>query len=269
MTLKPRADEYLKDGVIFCEKCHTPRSWTSPDGEMQGYCACACMKESYTKRIEEERQRQKMEWLNQLKRNSLLGRRYENSSFDKLDLNRPESFIRAKTRCEKFCANWYEVEERGLGMYLFGPSGTGKTELTACICNYLLEKKVTVLVTNFLEVSKRLRSAFTTGQETEEEIIKRFAEVALLIIDDIGTEKVVKGESETFMQERIYDIINRRYVNMKPTIFTSNYSIEELINERGVIQKTVDRINEMSSAVMRLEGSSYRSTKIKQEEKIF
>ena len=270
MTLEPRKGEYLKNGIIFCSKCHTQRSWTSPDGEMTVRCACKCMSEAYDKSQEDKQQQERLARLSELKRNSIIGARYENSTFEKLDLDRPISFQIAKVRCENFCKNWEEVKKLGLGMYLFGHDyGTGKTELTACIRNYLLERNVMVLVTNFLEISKRLRKAFATGEETEEDIIKKFAEVDLLVIDDIGTEKVIKGENETFMQERIYDILNRRYSNYKPTIFTSNYSIEELLHDRGLAQKTIDRINEMSSAVIELEGTSYRLKNLEKQQKVF
>ena len=67
------------------------------------------------------------------------------------------------------------------------------------------------------------------------------------------------------MQEKIYDIINRRYANKMPTIFTSNYSIQDLINDRGLEVKTADRIAEMSNAVIKLEGTSYRETMLRRK----
>ena len=59
----------------------------------------------------------------------------------------------------------------------------------------------------------------------------------------------------------IFDIINKRYNNKKATIFSSNHSLNELINKSGIAEKTVDRISEMASgAVMKIEGASLRNT---------
>ena len=59
-------------------------------------------------------------------------------------------------------------------------------------------------------------------------------------------------------QEVLYEVINSRYVSGKPTGFTSNYEIGELIRGRKIEQRTVERIYEMSSAVIEIGGGSYR-----------
>lgn len=263
-----KADEYFgKDGLIFCKHCNTPRTWISDDGSFKVRCLCKCQKD---KQQELEKQIQaalEFEKIKSLKELSLLGRRYTNSSFENLDMNRPQSFVKAVKRCKSYCDNWDLVKKQGYGIYLFGSVGTGKTELVACICNALVARLVPVIITNFLEISKKLRDSYNREVETENEIISRLAKVELLIIDDIGSEKLVKNNKESFMQEKIYDIVNRRYINKMPTIFTSNYSIQQLIDERGLEIRTADRIAEMSNAVMKLDGSSYRETKIIKEQK--
>ena len=52
-----------------------------------------------------------------------------------------------------------------------------------------------------------------------------------------------------------------RYNEMLPTIFTSNYSLGDLVTECGVAARTVDRIAEMSSAVLKITGKSRRLDK--------
>ena len=81
----------------------------------------------------------------------------------------------------------------------------------------------------------------------------------LLIIDDIGTEILVKEDgTKNWLQEKMYDIVNSRYINRKPTIFSSNESLTELVQKCGLMKKTVDRIAAMSTAKIKLQGSSYR-----------
>lgn len=263
-----QSDEYVaEDGKIYCINCKTPRVWISDDGEFKVRCLCKCQQEKQQK---SERQREDImyfENIKKLKELSLLGRRYESSTFENLDMNRPQSFIKAVKRCKSYCNNWGIVKKQGFGIYIFGEVGTGKTELVACICNQLIKNLVPVIITNFLEISKKLRESYNREIETEYQIIERLAKIDLLILDDVGSEKLFKNNGESFMQEKIYDIINRRYINKMPTIFTSNYSIQQLIDERGLEIRTADRIAEMSNAVMKLDGTSYRETKILKEKK--
>ena len=71
--------------------------------------------------------------------------------------------------------------------------------------------------------------------------------------------RIVNANGQDLMlQQTIYDIINGRYVKCKPIIITSNYSLNELIAKTGIMQKTVDRIYEMSTKKIEITGSSYR-----------
>ncbi len=266
--IKLRFDEYEKDGMIYCKQCHTQRVYVSEDKKFVVRCLCKCQSEQREKEIELEKQKQQLEKVKRLKEMSLLGRKYKNSSFENLDLNRPESFLKAVKRCQAYCKAWTEINNKGYGLYLYGDVGTGKTELMACICNYLTEKFVPVIITNFLEISKKLRASYTNDIETENDIIERLAKVDLLILDDVGAEKLKKKDNtDSFMQEKIYDIINRRYINQMPTLFTSNYCIQDLLDERGFEERTIDRIAEMSNAVIKLDGDSYREIVCKRKTK--
>ena len=86
-----------------------------------------------------------------------------------------------------------------------------------------------------------------------------FCSVDFLFIDDIGTERLRTNGEDSWIQEQIFDIINKRYNNQKPTVFSSNHSIRQLVEDRGLMEKTADRILEMSKdARIKLEGDSYR-----------
>ena len=73
---------------------------------------------------------------------------------------------------------------------------------------------------------------------------------------------------DMWMQEKVFEVINARYIEQKPIIFTANYSLKELIEERGIAKRTVDRIMEMCE-VIRLDGASYRIVAMKNREKLF
>lgn len=254
---KIREDEHLTENYeLVCNKCGGHRYFQHNNTVV--VCLCKCQ----TKALEEAEERRKaearMQSLQRLKDLSLLGKRYQNASFENLDLDRPADFKNAVERCKKYCENWDEVKKQGLGMYLYGDVGTGKSLLTACIGNCLLARFTTVLFTNFFEIAKQIKKTFTDNSMTESAFIDRLTSVDLLIIDDLGTEIVTKNGEKTWLQDKIYDVINARYINQKSTIFSSNESLVDLVEKCGLMKKTVDRIAAMSTAKIELRGRSYR-----------
>ena len=151
--------------------------------------------------------------------------------------------------------------EHGYGMYIYGDSGTGKTHLTACMCNELMAQMQQCLFTNFFEISKLIKDTYS-GNTSSAAVINRICDVDFLFLDDLGTEILTKNGEDNWLQGQVFDIINKRYNNRKPTIFSSNYSLNQLITERGMMPKTVDRIGEMSTATIRLTGESYRRKRV-------
>lgn len=252
-----KEDEHLTSNYeLVCNKCGGNR-YFQHNSTVVG-CLCRCQSEAIEKAEELKRAEERMQSLQKLKDVSLLGKRYQNATFESLDLNRPDDFKRAVERCKKYCQNWDEVKRQGLGIYIYGDVGTGKSLLTACIGNYLLERFTTVLFTNFFEIAKQIKKTFTDNSMTESAFIDRLTSVDLLIIDDLGTEIVTKNGERTWLQDKIYDVINARYINQKSTIFSSNESLVDLVENCGLMKKTVDRIAAMSTAKIELRGRSYR-----------
>lgn len=252
-----KEDEHLTENYeLICNKCGGQRYFQHK--EMVVVCLCECQSKAIEEAEERRKAEEKMQSLQKLKELSLLGKRYQNATFENLDMNRPDDFKRAVERCKKYCENWSEIKKHGLGIYLYGDVGTGKSLLTACIGNYLLAKFTTVLFTNFFEIAKQIKKTFTDNSMTESAFIERLTNVDLLIIDDLGTEIVMKNGEKTWIQDKIYDIINARYINQKSTIFSSNESLVDLVERCGLMKKTVDRIAAMSTAKIELRGSSYR-----------
>lgn len=248
-----------EDGLLYCTKCHTRRCTkdiVQPFGKRMPV-TCDCMKAAEREVKEREAQEEKLRKLDKLRGASLLGDRYKDTTFDKTDLDRPADFQKAYQRCRKYCQIPDQALEHGYGMYIYGDSGTGKTHLTACMCNELMAQMRQCLFTNFFEISKLIKSTWN-GNADSELVVKRICEVDFLFLDDLGTEALTKNGEDNWLQGQVFDIINKRYNNKKPTIFSSNYSMNQLITERGMMAKTVDRIGEMSTAMIKLAGESYR-----------
>ena len=264
MTNSPNDDTYIgADGIKYCCKCNTKRETDEivPFFKVRMPIPCECMIEAEKKRKEQEAYDKKMKTLDGLRSASLLGTRYKDTTFENTDTTVGGDFLKAYKRCRKFCDISTEALQKGYGIYIYGNSGTGKTHLTACICNELLNKYHQCLFTNFFEISKMIRSTFGKTNSDAETVIKRICEIDFLFIDDLGTESLQRNGEDNWLQEQVFDIINKRYNNQKPTIFSSNHSLTELISDRGMMQKTVERIMEMSTAIIKINGESYRPKK--------
>lgn len=253
LTCNPEK-EYEKDGIIYCKVCNEPRTVEVPViGIMR--CPCSCQQKEYEAKMVVSK-------IEELRKSSLIGSRFAGATFNATEVTSKEFGV-VYNRCRRYCEVADTVLSRGIGIYLYGEKGRGKTHLTACMANQLITQLHSVLFTNFSEISQAIRNTFGNRRieagvgKTEQELMNKLSEVEFLFIDDFGTEKVAKGNEDLWLQGKVYDIINSRYVNNKPTIFTSNYSLRELVENRGVADKTVDRIMEMTE-IIKLEGVSYR-----------
>ena len=254
-------DEYEKDGEYYCKVCNARRTVKVSllGKERIQNCICKCEAEELRKRQEEAENREKQIRLNRIIKQSMLGDRYRDVSFENTETGFNPVFDNTLTRCKRYCEISAEALQKGYGMYIYGNSGSGKTHLTACMANMLMGQYREVLFTNFFEISAAIRNSFKgKSTDTEQNILNMIANVDFLFLDDLGTERVKKDNEDMWLQEKIFEVINKRYNNKKPTIFTSNYSLQELVEDRGLMQKTVDRIIELSTAIIKLEGESYR-----------
>lgn len=253
---------YIKDGLKHCSICNQPLETTInhpfTGEERIVNCVCHCTVEKLKKEDEERKNFQRQQEIRKLQKNSLLGDRYKEVRFDNTITGDNAMFDSAFIRCRKYCEISNKALQEGYGIYIYGDSGSGKTHLTACMVNELVKQQKPTLFTNFFEISQIIRGTFKSNKDSEIDMIEKISNIDFLFIDDIGTEKVTKNGEDTWLQEKIFEILNKRYNNKKPTIFTSNYSLEELIINRGLMEKTVDRILEMSTAIIKIEGESYR-----------
>ena len=59
-------------------------------------------------------------------------------------------------------------------------------------------------------------------------------------------------------EEKLFEVINARYNAQKPIVFTSNYSITDLERVLKLDKAIVERINEMATRVLKLNGDDFR-----------
>ena len=118
------------------------------------------------------------------------------------------------------------------GIYIFGSCGTGKTHIAYACTKYFDENKLKNWLLNMPELLKLLKDDFREENKLiapdNTNLSKILNYRGLLIIDDIGSEKITE-----WVEETLYAIVNKRYEDVIPTIFTSNLSPEELTKKYG------------------------------------
>lgn len=135
------------------------------------------------------------------------------------------------------------------GLVFSGSVGTGKTYEAITLAKHLYVKQgITGVFTTGTDMAMKLKSA--VGDGTYEETVRNYRERDLLFIDDLGVESATE-----FMKESLYNILNHRYNNMLPVLFTTNLSAKEFADTYG--QRLLSRLVEMAEFV-KLNGEDKR-----------
>ena len=217
-------------------------------------CLCRCEREARAAREAEEKRLEFERRVQNLKSVGLTEARFrdwrfenDNGSNPKLDLAR------------KYVENWAEMQEKNIGYLIMGPVGTGKSFFAGCIANALMERGVSVMMTNF----SRILNELTRPYADKNEIIANLVDFPLLIIDDLGIER-----NSAFALEMVYNVIDRRYCTKKPLIVTTNLSYEEMTADSLDLEhkRIYSRLMEMCLPVIyKGEDQRYAEQRIKYE----
>lgn len=107
-----------------------------------------------------------------------------------------------------------------------GNTGLGKTFLCNCIAKDLLDEGKTVLYLPAVQLFKLFENSRfhrSDMEDSSKEMLSTLLSVELLIIDDLGTEFIT-----AFTGPELFNTLNTRILNKKPTIISTNLSPEEL-----------------------------------------
>jgi DNA replication protein DnaC len=136
----------------------------------------------------------------------------------------------AKSKAVEYIKNFDSVKSNRENSYgLFGQPGAGKSHIVIAVGAALLNRKdnpIPVVYMPYFESMRELK-ANTMDDEYYNSLLNRYSRAKLLIIDDLFKDKMrngelIKGASITEADmKHIYPILNYRYANYLPTVFST------------------------------------------------
>lgn len=219
-----------------------------------GVSCPTCLEESEKANEIQDMERRRSEAVSALIKNCGVSDRYIDCTL--------ETYMPANERAEKvhealkrYVNDFKRHRAIGTSIFMVGSVGTGKTHLGASMVLEVINKHV--MKAHFTTITKMLRRVRSTyqrdGNENEEMVIEYYTNRDLLVIDEIGVQSGSYHEHNT-----IFEIINERYADMKPTIILSNLGLNEIRTVLG--ERIVDRFKD-GGAVFSFDWDSFRGDK--------
>lgn len=207
-----------------CPSCHDRGFVVVPDGGAGSARPCDCRKLHLTPQ--------------------LLGRadipeRYRKCTLKSFNTRHTEPEVQARLfearqKSEKYVDEFFDPVTRrfrGTGLIYVGPPGVGKTHLaTAVLKDLIVRYKVRGRFVDFTSLLHQIQSTFDpSSSESKHQILDPVIDAEILVLDELGAHK--KRWSDWVM-EILYLIINTRYTRRLPTLFTTNYLLEDPKDKR-------------------------------------
>ena len=198
--------------------------YTCPKCQDTGYVGqhkCSCLKNSIIEILYEQSNIKDV--LEKENFNTFSFKHYDNDVKDSITGLTPlENIHEVVKTCRDYIDN-FKTEYRSL--YLYGPTGVGKTFLTNCIAKELIESSHSVIYVSSIRLFELLAdSTFKKNGSLEgKDLANNILDCDLLIIDDLGTEMV-----NSFTAASLFNCINERHLRRKSVIISTNLSLAEL-----------------------------------------
>ncbi len=108
-------------------------------------------------------------------------------------------------------------------LLLQGSYGCGKTHLAAAVANFAVGMGVPTLFLTVPDLLDTLRFAYNDEDTTFEQRFDEIRNAKLLVLDDFGTQNATG-----WAQEKLFQIVNYRYINKLSTVVTTNLALDEI-----------------------------------------
>ena len=226
----------------------------SPRGKfwVKDYCAKCLEEKNEAERLHKIAEEKKLAEENEKRRrknvrvNAGISKRNLYKTFDDY-ICKNEGQQKAKADCVKYVENFPSDKS----MIMVGGVGTGKTLLASAALDALVDDYRCEII-KVIDVVRELKATWAKDSEkTEEGLIKYYSKLDLLVLDEVGSQ--FGSDTEKLF---VFDIIDGRYQEMKPTILISNLDIDGIKDAIG--ERCVDRLREGGGSMIAFNWSSCR-----------
>jgi len=112
-------------------------------------------------------------------------------------------------------------------LVFMGDTGCGKTHLASAIVNYCYQAGKPALFVVVPEFLDHLRSTFSPDSKVSyDQLFESVKAAPLLVLDDFGEQSTT-----AWAREKLYQVFNYRYNGRLPTVITTRYSLQEILDD--------------------------------------
>lgn len=214
-------------------------------GNSEPYCpVCADQQE------QRENERKQREAMRQRLESCGVPERFMYKKYSDFETGNDPKKKHAYETVKNYADNFNKHLVEGDSLVVVGGLGTGKTHLISCLVKQLVYTGYGVEMDTLANIIRKIRATWNDKYTHEETLFKHYAQMDLLVIDEVG---IGKGSDDE--RNIAYETIGRRYNAMKPTIVISNCNTADMADYIG--ERCVDRLLEKGK-ILALDWKSYR-----------
>ncbi len=133
-------------------------------------------------------------------------------------------------------------EKNAKGLYIYGRTGSGKTHLAIGILKALIARGYSGVFYNVVDLLDAIRETYGQNAEYTKNHFAQQWKRQLFVLDDFGVQK-----TSSWVTDRLYALINRRYQDCKTLIVTSNIPMNDLMMrvDETLASRIIDMCNEI------------------------
>lgn len=235
------------EGLLHCGKCRESKEYFLKPFHRYVPSLCACGRMERDEFERRQREAAEMDAVEQLNKYSIMDAKQKAARFETAEIT--QSVAEAYTTAKNYVRRFDEImrsKDDMKGLMLYGPVGTGKSYLAACIANALMAKRVPVLYTSIIKL---------TGWSSDDlsDLMDKMRRARLLILDDLGAER-----GTDFKLEQVFAVIDSRLNSNKPLIVTTNMTLEQMVGSGDLRYSRIwERVRTMCYPIL-MRGANWR-----------
>lgn len=228
--------------------------WIEIGGGFWMGCA-ACAAEETRRKEDEARQEAAAERQDRAMRNALqraaIPPRFQDRRFDNFE-SHCDGAAHALAIMQDYATNFLDALANGRSMLLVGTVGAGKTHLACAAAHSVIEQGHSAVFSSVMGAVRSVKETYSRdSRRTERDAIDALIAPDLLILDEVGVQ--FGSDAERLI---LFEIINGRYENVRPTILLSNLDSIGLAQFIG--ERSMDRLREGGGKMIVFDWPSYR-----------